>query len=530
MKRIWIWLVIVLMLCGCAKDRGAEDTTAFSGGSGTSEDPYRISSPEDLREWNSLLQEAQGMDYASANYVLSCDIDLNGAKWEPIAQFSGVLDGAGFAIRGLEIRYQDPILGEKDTAVGLFGTLEGTVRNLTIGESSVSAKGESVYTGAFAGKVYGGTLENCQTEATVKVSGGYQTGGLCGTVNKTGSIIGCTNAAGVNASGTVGGAGGIAGSADCVLEKCANTGTVTAKADAAGIAVTANNSVLQCTNTGTVTAGGYAAGIVCRFSDGALNASMQDDSVRIRECTNTGDITSTGDPAGGIAVCARTGSIESCSNSGTVTAPMEVGGILAYFQQSVFGDACKSFTLTGCSNSGTVRSGENYAAGGICGILYANQTEITIADCTNSAAVDASGQKDILISGAEAGGILGEATVSRLEIRNCVNSGPVTGFGSAGGVAGYVSSDTETVEDPELIIARCVNFGSVYVIDAGGLRQEIYAGGILGSYRQAVKEELLVSVFIRLEITGCSNTGILDGDRETGKFNSGDLCGSGYNE
>ena len=114
---------------------------------------------------------------------------------------------------------------------------------------------------------------------------------------------------------------------------------------------------------------------------------MNDASVMLLRCTNAGSISSEKDTAGGIAVSCRTGSIADCRNAGSVTSPKETGGILAYFQPGVFGTPCEIFTVSGCENSGAVSSTGNYAAGGICGMIYGEETRLVFENCFNSGSI-----------------------------------------------------------------------------------------------------------------------------------------------
>ena len=135
-------------------------------------------------------------------YVLQNDIDLGGEDnpWNPLPlsdenhnqhEFTGILDGFGYSITGL---YIDK---ENSNNQGLFGTLNGTVRNINIEDSYI--KGNE-YVGAIAG-LNNGTIENCYNSSTIigtNYVGGI-TGELVGTITNctnTGNIIGDTNVIG----------------------------------------------------------------------------------------------------------------------------------------------------------------------------------------------------------------------------------------------------------------------------------------------------------------------------------------------
>ena len=528
-------LCILPVLSAC---NSTTDTAVFSGGSGTESDPYLISTKDDLWEMAEKINTKEtNREYSGAFYRLTADIDLGGRKeWVPIGcynlyadsfLFEGTFDGCGHAIRGIHISYTNPLIGQKQGIFGLFGQVSGTVKDLTIGNSSISAKGDnSIIVGAVAGKLIGGTLTNCHTTDSVSVSGNYHSGGICGYADSRSILSGCTNAASVTDTGTVGYAGGITALAFCRIEGCANSGSVVSEqSEAGGIAAAVKNSVTDCENTGDVTARKYAAGIVCQFSDGALNPGMNDDTVTLLRCANSGKITSEQDVAGGIAASCRTGSIVECRNSGSVTSPKETGGILAYFQHSVFGTPCEQFTISRCENTGTIVSNGNYTAGGICGMTYGAETRLVFENCVNSGSVEAEGLTNTMVSSAYAGGILGEGRISALEIRSCRNSGFVRGYAVSGGILGNASPDPDE-EETSLLVQDCANSGSIYTVNPGGMVQEIYAGGIVGHCRMETQDEKLLPTFDDLRIENCVNTGKLDGDRDPDVLRTDDICGN----
>jgi hypothetical protein len=82
-------------------------TSGFSGGSGSSKDPYRISNATQLA-FIALQTNKGEKKYSQAFYKLTRDIDLSGHYWTPIGtsakHFSGTLDGSGHTIKGLAVK------------------------------------------------------------------------------------------------------------------------------------------------------------------------------------------------------------------------------------------------------------------------------------------------------------------------------------------------------------------------------------------------------------------------------------------
>ena len=134
-------------------------------GSGTEDDPYEITTVEDLAAINYYDIDAY--------YALVADIDLSGIVWSnaPISFFDGTFDGRGHTISNLTI-YGGSYLG-------LFGRIlsDGVVTNLTIQDACVIG---DYLIGTFAGSSYG-YITNCH--ATGSVSGESGVGGLVGMVN-----------------------------------------------------------------------------------------------------------------------------------------------------------------------------------------------------------------------------------------------------------------------------------------------------------------------------------------------------------
>lgn len=125
----------------------------------------------------------------TGNYVLQDNIDLGGDPededtwWTPLTdEFTGVLDGLGYTISGLYIKDKGA-----EEPQGLFGTLNGIVRNLNIENSSITG---NQFVGAIAG-INGeeALIENCYNKATVR--GGDYVGGIAGlnAVNEEDSTI-----------------------------------------------------------------------------------------------------------------------------------------------------------------------------------------------------------------------------------------------------------------------------------------------------------------------------------------------------
>lgn len=148
------------------------------------------------------------------------------------------------------------------------------------------------------------------------------------------------------------------------------------------------------TVTLNITASTANVGLFSKLAGGAV----------VKNVITAGSISSTEKYVGGIAGFANTYSgdviIENCKNTAAVQGGNGVGGIFGYCSGSAH-----SVTITGCANTGTISGARN--SGGICGTL---ENAHFIKNCYNSGAV----------TGSNIGGILGRGAKGVL-IENCYN-------------------------------------------------------------------------------------------------------------
>lgn len=205
-----------------SKISAIKDVTPFmiSSGSGSSISPYVIYTMEQLSQ----------IAYMPGKfYKLGTNIILND-NWAPISDFSGTLDGNGYAIRGLTIYSK--------SHSGLFDTLNGTVRNLTVYGNINAGKTAGIIAGE-----NNGTIESCTVAGSISVNTDYA-GAVCGINN--GTVKNCLSALDFVTSGSF--AGGIAGSNQGNVENClAATNLVASDMYAGGIAgVNDGGSIRAC--------------------------------------------------------------------------------------------------------------------------------------------------------------------------------------------------------------------------------------------------------------------------------------------
>lgn len=172
----------------------------------------------------------------AGSYVLTNDITLS-EQWTPISTFTGTLDGAGHAIKGLRIAGGSP--------TGLFGETDGaTIKNLRVVEAKVADWGSSKKAGIIVGWAKNNTtIEACFTSGVVE--GNDHVGGIIGRLE--GTMKNCLSTAASFSSGWQ--AGGLAGSAGpATFENNVFLGQVYCQGDWGGV-----GGILGLAEGGTVT-------------------------------------------------------------------------------------------------------------------------------------------------------------------------------------------------------------------------------------------------------------------------------------
>jgi len=477
-------------------------------GNGTEENPYLISTKEDLDNVRNDL---------SAHYKMTADIIFteedfeeggafynDGEGWLPIGSdpnygFEGVFDGNGHKIKGLKQTCRETDYG------GLFGFADGaTIKNLTMIDSEIVVVTESTYSAyAYAGGIVGYArdviISNCSNAGEISVTAfsqeGYSSayaGGIVGLIEITREgdnnvINDCSNEGKISADATdYAYAGGITGyvggyaefddtAIKVTISGCSNEGEISADATdyayAGGITgvvggfaevdeTTIQVTISDCSNAGEISGTSSSQERYSRACAGGIVGYVErdDHETSIYECCNESEIFATSDIwyasyAGGIIGFSYETTIGGCNNKGDVASDGYAGGIVGY--------ACYT-DISNCDNNAAITS--DHFAGGIVGRGYVSTT---ICDSNNYGAVSSS----------QAGGIVGLIYQGTNEISRCRNEGILVSS-IAGGIAGGMENTT---------IMDCCNVAAVNVsenmpVNAYGI--SLSAGGIVGSVGQ----------------------------------------------
>lgn len=347
-------ILVIISLSGCA--------CGFSGGDGTAEDPYQISTAEDL------ISISSDPDLMDKHYILTNDIDLSGYNFTKAVivmrgyEFTGSFDGQDHRISNLTIDTladSDPD-NDDNGALGLFGIVssEGLIRNLTLDNVFINSEGDWI--GGLIGRISdgytdGGTVINCNTSGSIKGDkcvGGligsngyfrvvYQNWELIDASTLGGPIINCSSSCSVLSSDSY--AGGLIGkSTGNIIEGCFSTGDVSCAGGCAGglIGRETHSLIRNCFATGSVAGDLGVGGLLgvngdsVGYCDEMWNCMSYSSEGTIENCYSTGSIT--GNYTGGLVGSGESyvvknsfwdketsGQSTSCGGIGKITAEMQ---------------------------------------------------------------------------------------------------------------------------------------------------------------------------------------------------------------
>ena len=223
-------------------------------GEGTLEKPYQIGTAAELYWFAGLVNGTlpSGEKNASANAILMNDITVNTGvldanknlvsesdfiEWTPVGNniyaYTGTFDGKGYTVSGLY--FNNP----NSSLVGLFGFIgaNGKISNVGVLDSYFQF-GEY---GAGVCGINNGELQNCSNSSTVIGNMEQGIGGVCGENDYGGIIENCVNEGTVRATteeGTFvfGGVGGVCGINEMsTIKSCYNTASVSGKYAVGGV-------------------------------------------------------------------------------------------------------------------------------------------------------------------------------------------------------------------------------------------------------------------------------------------------------
>lgn len=326
--------------------------TLFAGGTGTAEDPWQISTAEQLYRIH---------DDLTAHYILIADIDLSAYEnWTPIGAFQSLSD----APEDAEVPHPD---------YAFTGTFNGdghTISNLTV--SSDAPMGAGLF-GCAAGTENGAAYIRNFTLKNVNVSGFYLVGGAVG-LQFMNCPVSDIHLVGENTLTGMQGIGGIVGTGFDLISNCSATADIVVQGDdgaCAGLIAggTTMSSVKNCEVTGgKITADGNATwgfGALCGAPWGA--AEITDCKVSGTVITVSGEnnrlvgglvgFGGTYDPTAPAQITGCTVENVTIIVSGTTDS---VGGLIGAGKEMMEGsEVMSSFKISDCVVSGSITGGGN---------------------------------------------------------------------------------------------------------------------------------------------------------------------------
>lgn len=437
-----------------------------------------IATPED---WNSFATAYNAGEYPDSQIAtITADLDFlsvgadkfvtlglrDGAKQSPDGNakkyFAGTLNGNGKRI--MNLKSDVPFI----QAIGTGALVKDVNIDKTCSFTPWYGGEKQLEFGSLIGYCSDGTVKNCTSEATVTVSQcnavankfPLYVGGLIGR-NREASISGCTSSATIVSDATyvtdaaaktdlyIGGFTGYCSNPNGVLENCSNTGNISVASTALNIYVggicarCSAGTIKGCINSGAITVStGRTSGDPCKFIYlgglfSVVDASGDEQYLKVIECSNSGDITSNSNVkqliAGGIAAHLSTNKAEftNTTNAGNITTTAALRNL---FCGGLFGriSATQTLNLSGEPFTGTINIGtteSNNSAQLYCGGLIGQTTEnITIGGdvtCKSNITYDISAAANIA---AESffGGIIGCAYGTPINISGMKASGVIT--------------------------------------------------------------------------------------------------------
>lgn len=433
--------------------------TLFAGGAGTKENPYKISTVDQLQAIN---------QYPTANYIQINDIDASetanwnsGKGFKPIGddviQFNGKYDGNGFNISNLTVSRESTI------NVGLFGYISSsTLENITV--TNLNFLGKNT-TGGLVGKSINSRILNSHVDG--KVNAEYTTGGLVGFYGD-GSIE--KSSADVEVNTEWKNSGGLVGHhRNGTIHQSFSTNNVSGGLNVGGIIGLSNGGKITDSYalnnvSGTESVGGL---IGRSFSETVTENSYSEGKVN-------------GELYTGGLIGYNTGKVNNSYSKGDVVGTNRVGGLIGYNVDGYANEDNKQNFISGSYSEGDVTGIEDI--GGLVG-----RNTSTIKDSFANGNIEGSNIRvgglvgyhkyspiytskfEGMVKGTnQIGGLVGYS--ERGDIIDSYTLGNISGENSIGGLAGAISSNE-------------YNPGTVkFSFSAGSVKGSDEIGGLIGTF------------------------------------------------
>ncbi len=351
--------------------------TGYAGGTGTEDDPYIISTAEQLAymavDAVILSAEDNGKYYkladAEGNPV---EIDLSAHLWDtPIGtyygtensdnRFQGIFVGNGSTIKGMIVR--DKLVANKGEYTALFGGTTNSLSNFTLYadiEASINICRKETTVSALVGHASGSTtISNVDVFANMNITQ------ITNSQSLIAGMVGCAHGCTITDSSMNGELNLTVGANDAGAARQPLVGGVVCFPSKNLTATRVVNNMDITVTRGA--ANGYIGGIVA-----CAGKAAEAGKVTLTGCVNNGNLTS-------IATTA----------AGTGTHNLRMGGMLGGTGRSVSGSAEQEVEIVGCINTGILKGkfdGANIgnigtSGGGFGHVLGQTESTFTISNC-----------------------------------------------------------------------------------------------------------------------------------------------------
>jgi trimeric autotransporter adhesin len=442
-------LVAIVVVAAVSPTGPASAADCTLSGDGTSGTPYLVGVAADLAKVG-VGACGLGAHYRQTAALILVGSDPAATNHTPIgtsvARFTGVYDGQGFTISGLQIVVATQY-------VGLFGSTGGAIiRDVHVTDATVSGT-------RFVGGLIG--YADSDTEVSDSSFSGAVTGTRLG-LAEVGGLIG--DASDVTVSGS------------------SSSGTVTGSDAAGGLigyafGVTVADSSSSSTVSGRLYVGGLiGAGYVVTISDSSASGAVNGmdsvggligdtDEAAISDSSASGAVDGTRE-VGGLVGLAAAAKVHRSTATGNVTGEMILGGLIG----RAYANGTDMTEVVDSSASGTV-TGTCCYVGGLIGLAY--DVMITRAHASGDVT---SGDDEFSAAGGLIGEAINESRVADVTIRDTTATGTVTATGDyAGGLIGWMFSYPFPFPAGTRLITTVINTSAT-----GAVRGRDYVGGLIG--------------------------------------------------
>jgi len=376
MRKITVLLLAVMLTFTAAQ--------AQLSGSGTEQDPYLISSVDNLKFFRDQINAETNVDEATTSlyqkagiyFKLTADIDLATEDWTPIGNantafrsFRATLDGNGYKIMNLKIGSATTRVALGQAALFGYSKSNAVIKNLKVENAAVynGTTGSLNQTAILVANANLTTIHNCHVSGIadcLHTSKGVQVGGI---------VANGIDITLINSSANV----------TISAESTVNTGTsiaVNSGGLVSVLAVSASGSIIKnCYSKGTIIATSampsgtgnfvYAGGIVANIAAG--NATYQN---KIINCYSASNITST---SAGTVTSYAGGISGSNGNYGTVSNCLALNSTITFNSGGTVKSANR---ITGNNAATATVLADNYASETMTITGYAPTSNITGKD------------------------------------------------------------------------------------------------------------------------------------------------------